>query len=325
VPLTSHIDDPQSPIAAFLKTRFPNTRSVVSECNKSLREDKTIKPTEPMDGHFGTLGTAIDYRLRYYFAATRYQELVAWKGAMRLIDDGIWKGILESVGGLDLPKRVVADFFQNLAITLAELQPAGRKLSHDDEQLLNRYCIGLALFEQCFRVMPRPSSPLFSTNISSYEDILSIAPSHWIDDLCAMSEAFYDYFRDGLNKEAILNPTFDGSGFIGGADADIILEYGHQQSCLIDFKTSVKASIQGKMLHQLLGYCLLDFSNQYRIERVGFYLPRQGRFIGWQLEDLVHQIGLEPHVSFAELRSEFREVVGSLPPAFTLTQLVAQS
>ena len=322
--LTSHIEDKNSPIRDFFDTKFPNTRPVVRECNKLLRDAETIVPADEMaTGHYSTLGTAIDYRLRYYFAVTPYRELVAWKGAVGVSGEPI---LWENLGiPLSLPKIAIEGFFQDLDKVLSKLQPVGRKLNCDGEQLLNRYCIVLALFEQCFRTVPRPTWSLFQANVSSADDLLELAPAHWIDDLCAMSEAFYDYFKDGLKQKAILNPTFDGSALIGGADADIILEMWDGVSCLIDIKATVNARIEGKSFHQLLGYCLLDFSNRYRIERVGFYLPRQARFIGWQLEDLIQRLSPKPSTPFSKLQTEFREVVESLPPVFTVPQSAAQS
>ncbi|MDE2788685.1 MAG: hypothetical protein OXL37_18795 [Chloroflexota bacterium] len=307
-----------------------------------LRDAETIVPADEIaTGHYGTLGTAIDYRLRYCFAVTPYRELAAWKGAVRVSGEPIpWTIVVsdeewvrldnlirwEDLGiPLSLPKIAIEGFFQDLDKVISKLQPAGRKLNCDDEQLLNRYCIVLALFEQCFRRMPSPTWPLFQANVQSANDLLKLSPAQWIDDLCAMSEAFYDYFKDGLKRQAILNPNFDGSVLIGGADADIILEMFSGSWCLVDFKTTVNARIEGRWLHQLLGYCLLDFSNRYRIERVGFYLPRQARFIGWDLADLVKRLGAEQHLPLAKLRSEFCEIVESLPSVSTAIQSAAQS
>ena len=331
--LTSEVNDSKSPVGAFFRTRFPNTRAMVTECNKSLRNAETIHPIERIDNHFGTLGTAIDYRLRYYFAALPSQELAAWSGAKKVSDKMIWdravnweiaedltlapKSHYDQIinwsslslpwSSFSLPQELILEFFQNLEAMLEDVQPAGRKLNRDDESLLNRYCVVLALFEQCFRAIPRPESPLFTAYASSADDLLQIAPAHWIDDLCAMSGLFYDRMGGRFTEDAILNPTFEGSTYIvGGADADVILD-----SCLIDFKTTINAKIEGRALYQLLGYCLLDFSNQYGIQRVGFYLPRQGRFLTWQLGDFAARLQGSNHIPMQKLQLEFKDAIGS--------------
>ena len=139
--LTSQIEDSKSPVGAFFRTRFPNTRAVVTECNKSLRNAETIHPTERIGKDFGTLGTAIDYRLRYYFAATPSQDLVAWRGAQMVNDRGFHGRVELAAGGSfvelpKLPEEIVEGFFQNLDVTLADLQPVGRKLDRDAESCL---------------------------------------------------------------------------------------------------------------------------------------------------------------------------------------------
>ena len=311
--LTSEINNPKSPIGTFFRQRFPNTRAVVTECNQSLREAETIRPREPVDNHIGTLGTAIDYRLRYYFAALPSQELRAWSGAERVSDKMLWDTAIIDWSSLSLPwpsfrlpKELILDFFHSLDAMLEDVQPAGRKLNRDDESLLNRYCVVLALFEQCFRAMPRPESPLFTADASSADDLLQIAPAHWIDDLCAMSELFYNQMGGRFTKDAVLNPTLDVSAYIvGGADPDVILD-----SCLMDFKTTINAKIESRGLYQILGYSLLDFSNQYGIERVGFYLPRQGQFFTWQLEDLVSQLQVGYPLPIQRLQLEFKDAIG---------------
>lgn len=309
--LTSEINNTSSPVGIFFRRKFPNTRTVVTECNRSLRQAETIRPPAAMSSQeFSTLGTAIDYRLRYYFAVPPSRDLVAWGGAQKVNDGGRHGRVELAVGDswvelVKMPQAIVEGFFRNLDLTLADLQPAGRKLNQDDESLLNRYCVGLALFEQCFRSFPQPSWPLFNGDVSSWADLLQIAPAHWIDDLCAMSELFYDQMGGKFTEDAFLNPTFDGSAYVGGADADIILD-----SCLIDFKTTINARIEGSGLYQLLGYSLLDFSDRYGIKKVGFYLPRQGRFITWTLEDLVRQLSRYAPAPIEQLRSDFSEVVG---------------
>ena len=309
--LTSEISNPKSPVGAFFRRKFPNTRAVVIECNRSLRQAETIRPPEEMPSQeFRTLGTAIDYRLRYYFAVTPSQNLVAWGGAQKVNDR--WSDVYSVRAGgplfgdsPKLPAEIVEGFFRNLDVTLTNLQPVGRKLDTDAESLLNRYCVGLALFEQCFRALPLPSWQLFSSDVSSPDDLLQFALPHWIDDLCAMSELFYDQMGGRFTEDAILNPTFDGSIYVGGADADIILD-----SCLIDFKTTINAKIEGSGLYQLLGYSLLDFSDRYGIKRVALYLPRQGRFLTWQLQDLIQRLSASAPAPVEQLRSELSEVVG---------------
>ena len=162
VSLTSQLDNSSSPIRKFLEERFPNTRAVTSEANAQFRKVETIRPSEPVP--WGTMGTAFDYRARYYFRVTPSSQLVAWQGALSQwattwVGEGLTGDIVRVVPDL------VASFFADLYETLARMAQEGRlrDLEQQGEELLARYCIVLALFEEMGRPgvgQARISSPL---------------------------------------------------------------------------------------------------------------------------------------------------------------------
>ena len=336
--LTSLIDDTKSPVGKFFRERMPQTKQVVSKVNRSLKSISTIRPSSlfPTDVEgqyifeqppYSTLGTAIDYRIRYYFPATNYRELVAWQGAIKLSDQPIranreppfdyflpadgpaavevvgWVYVRQAAaGGLSLPKEVIEGFFNDLETLIVQIGPAGRLLKQEEETLLNRYCVVLALFEQVFRAGPSLGSPLFQNTITTSEDLLAIAQSQWIEDLSAQSKAFYDCFSDKIRLEHVLNPTFAGSVNVGGADGDLIIG-----SSLLDVKSTINSRVEGKWLYQLIGYALLDYDNQYKLTNAGIYLTRQGRLIDWDIQSLIYSLTPNPQ-TLDELRRDFREL-----------------
>src|SRR5207244_6201285 len=92
------------------------------------------------------------------------------------------------------------------------------------------------------------------------EVLLRLAKPEWIEDLVSLSHGFRDSQRDLLKQDATLNPKFDGSRDVGGADADLIVN-----RCLIDIKTGVRGEVTRNILYQLIGYALLDYSDTHRI------------------------------------------------------------
>src|SRR5436305_1786678 len=118
------------------------------------------------------------------------------------------------------PPKLVIDFFESLDDAIDTIKPVGRRLELEEEQVLARYCFVLALFEEVFRegldgrakdgplMLPSPKKNL--------EELLAIPEDSWIDDLCALSWVFYDKCSHMLSQPVILNPTFDGSGDVGG-------------------------------------------------------------------------------------------------------------
>ena len=189
------------------------------------------------------------------------------------------------------------------------MAPAGRLLEWHAEELLARYCIVLALFEEFARpgaAHAQTSSPLLRCGAdSTVEDLLKIAEDHWVDDLCSLSQLFFQVFQDRFSHHAILNPTFQGSDDVDGADADIIVN-----NCLMEFKTTVKASVEKVPgLYQLIGYALLDYDDKFGIEELGFYMARQGQIIEWPIVNLFERLMGQKPPSLQDIRREFRDAL----------------
>ena len=82
--LTSYIEDRKSPVSEFLRTQFTNERSFLASARKQVRQSITMRRDVAVP--WGIIAKALDYRIRYYFAVTLYEELVAYKGARSLTD-----------------------------------------------------------------------------------------------------------------------------------------------------------------------------------------------------------------------------------------------
>lgn len=338
--LTSELKNPSSSLSRFMDKQFPNTGTFVQEVGRELAGVNTLRPTANLP--YSTIGMALDYRIRYCFAITPHQNLVAYSGARKWAGELITnKGMLEEVtvdlmGNSDQERiafstKILADgasatswwslpagahpvspglidnFFASLDDTLRELGPTGRRLEHAQEELLARYCVVLALFEAMSRAGPNINSPLYQREYYTIPDLLALPETHWIEDLCAMTWLFQDRFSELLSHPVVLNPTFDGSVDVGGADADLILD-----NCLIDIKATVNPHRnQTFWLYQLLGYTLLDYDDHYQLREVGIYLARQGTLLKWPLEELVYSLAGRKPLPITDLRESFQRALGS--------------
>lgn len=321
--LTHEIETAESPIASFFSGRFPNLKPVYAGWNESLLGVETLKPSGPVP--WGTVGMAIDYRLRYYLGITPWTSLVASAGALHLTGtrqtvrpDGsvIVVTKFDPAEGPSLNQQIwldrVDEFSQDLKSLLEELSPVRRRLANSEEEILCRYCYTLALFEELFRSrQAQMTSPLLEMATDSRaRDLLSLTSQVSVDDLCAMSWKFYETQQGLLRKTAILNPIFSGSREIGGADADLIVD-----QCLIEIKATVDPSRQRKpLIYQLLGYAFLDYEDEFEINEVAVYLARQGVLLTWPLEELMSTLAGESTDSLSTIRDSFQEIVRSLQP-----------
>ncbi len=296
--LTSHLRDPQSPIGQFIRQHGSQTARIARVTNPQLRSAETINPGfEPWV--YSHLGTALDYRIRYFFAVTPSQQLIAYTGASLLpvqISDSGYP--MEGPYSLDL----IEAFFTRLDAFLETIQPVGRQLEAEVERMLARYCFVLGLFEEVYRsgrymdgllMVPAPKE--------SVDELLAIADDSWIDDLCALSRVFYERYHHLLSLPFTLNPTFTGSLDVGGADADLIVD-----GCLIEIKSSIRARIDAAWLHQLLGYLLLDYEDQQHLRSVAIYMARHGLLLTWPLGDFLRSLTGNNQISLSQLRQEFQ-------------------
>ena len=283
--LTGELRDRHSPLARFLRTRFPNARPIAGEVRARLADTTTIQPSLPLGAHYTTIGTAFDWRLRYYVSLTPGRGLQPSPGAR--------------------PEWI--QFLESLDHTTRRAQPVGRRLDRRAEDLLNRHCVVLALQEQHDRAGPEAIQQTLRFDLEprrTVQDFLAIAEDHWLVDLRSLSWAAYDTLGDLLLRPAVVNPTFAGSADVGGADADLILD-----NCLVEIKTTRQPRGVGGWLYQLLGYALLDYPDRFQIRTVALYLARQSTFVRWPLDELLYTMAGGTVAPLAELRGELLEVL----------------
>ena len=315
--LTGELRKKDSPVTRWFTDRLPNTKPISKAWYEQVKPVPIARPKADLRIP-GTVGTAFDYRLRYYLARTPLEHLVAGAG-LRLLDpsrtltspscfspDAILdrRGPPPSSAGAVI--GLIADFQQGLTATLDDLTPVGQVLDDAGEELLCRYCYLLGLFEEFFRAGLEINSPLFQlADGATLADLLALVPAIWIEDLCELSRLFAPHVTEFARQPLVLNPFFTGSGEIGGADADLIAA-----SCLVDIKTTVDPKFsRNRLLYQVLGYVLLDYDDAYAIDSIGIYLSRQGLLVRWPLAPLLETLLAGEKASLRELRSSFRDAV----------------
>ena len=118
-------------------------------------------------------------------------------------------------------------------------------MSDPDEHLLCRHCLVLANLESAFRAGPHVTegTPLLQKRDPTVDDLLAVHGEEAVADMAAQSRLFLETAADRLTGPHVLNPTFDGSADVGGADADLILD-----TTLIDIKSTVAPKLSRSWL-----------------------------------------------------------------------------
>ncbi len=324
--LTSSLKDPTSPLAKFVASRLPNVAPIRDDWKLRLTGTTTLRPSDDIRLPWATIGTAIDYRLRYYFAVTEPIDLVAVHGGMwrvgaggpvidlDLLDESPQRDFIfydsEDIDASVSPERrpaalLAAPFVDYLTALTDGMSPVGVRLRSDAESALCRACYVLALYDQLYRAGTEIGSPLYTLPAQgTVDDLLKLASNDAVADMCRLSWAFFDSQPSLLAQEAVLNPTFEGSHLVGGADADLIVD-----GCLIDIKATVNPlPVKPLDLYQPVSYALIDFGDEYGVTSLGVYLARQTVLLRWPLEKYVWHLS-EGQSSVESLRRDLRQVL----------------
>ena len=265
--LSAHLKNTRGPLAQYMRSTFPGRRRLLTPARADIKQHTTILPAGDMRGTEGarngwaTIGSAIDYRLRYY-----------------LPSDGERKLIAKSFSEHD----PYGHFFEDLDRLVGTTRPWENRLSDEEEDELNRFCLVLGILDPVRRGFVRLEDTLLADEPHTTAALLERLPDHWVDDMRRLARAAQPLFEGLAKKRGIyLNPTFEGSWAVGGADADLIVD-----GCLIDIKSRSKPDLPQNDLFQLLAYTLLDFSDEFGIDSVGIYMARQGCLVQWHLHDV---------------------------------------
>lgn len=216
--LTGELKKKDSPVTRWFEEWLPNLAPVSKEWYAKVKPVPIIRPDTERSVP-GTVGTAFDYRLRYYFAATPLEKQVAATG-MRLVDArrrietqrAAPEAFFDLYGAPPAAAGPVADllldFRERLDAFLAEVDPAGRELDDEAEQLLCRYCYVLAWFDEPFRAGLLINSPLYTLpSGATVDDLLALPEQIWSDDLVTLSRLFgRNSYAEFARREVILNP-----------------------------------------------------------------------------------------------------------------------
>lgn len=316
--LSSHLESKSSPIRAWFEEHFPETRSVAGEANRELCRGADECPVPRIDGADASLvGTAVDYLLRACLRVTSIEWTVASEAVQVLTTDP-----RIDMRAIEVEREAVSD--------IKKLRPSRRDLTEDEWVDLCIRCLVLARFEQFYRAGPMNPAifdllilPLRQCRGLDHFIELSLSPPT-IQDLSRLGRAAWEDQGD-LRKARplLLNPKFQLSSALGGADADLIA-----RRRLIDWKATTTTGIVGRhQLWQLIGYALADSTDRYEIREVSIAALRWRSAVSWRLIDLLDELtpgpparlvvlggGLSPGepIDLAALRGDFARVAAGI-------------
>ncbi len=317
-PLTAEIADVRSPVRQFLSERFT---SGLRDLQRRYRQDApplVVPGAPPAEANPGTVGTAADWLLRFLLHPRPSLRLAA-VGAALSGPRGAGPREMPSapVTGADIGMlAALGEIARSLGLGRDELAGEGEAAftgplrgSDADPEHLARACWVLALLTEVFRRGPMVAAlgPLgrFQDGRPSADELLALAPPTALVQLAAFRQVFETTLLPRLAARRgrwLLGPTFTGSALIR-ADADLIAA-----GLLLDLKTSAKLSLGVQEVFQVLGYALLDFDDEYKLDELGVFSARYAYLATWDLGALLEELA-GGQVSLQATRQEFRQLL----------------
>ncbi|MFJ2847664.1 hypothetical protein ACIPD2_39540 [Streptomyces griseofuscus] len=239
----------------------------------------------------GTVGTAIDYRLRLAFTAAEPVDHVARLGIL-----------LTGSYECDARQRmrdVGEELMERLQETVMRLQLDNQELPMDrahEEEDLARLLIASAWYQVNYRTSigfaftPLAIAAREDPGAFTLDRLLQLPHRDMVDDVVAQ---LYKATDGPLNDLRIRTrpencapaPTFPTDRIT--ADADLAVD-----GLLLDFKsTRHTRTLRQAEAWQLTGYLLLDTDDRYRIDTLGLYLSRAGTLASWPVEEYLDLLG----------------------------------
>lgn len=276
--LSAHLEQKDSPVRIWIEQHFPETRGVAREANRELRAGAHECSVPRVKGADASLvGTGIDYVLRACLRVNSIDRTAASKAVKVLATDP-----RIGITAIEVEREAVAG--------IKRLGPARRDLTDDEWAELCVRCLVLARFEQFYRAGPM-NPTIFDLLIlplrrcKGLNDFvrLALTPPTILDLEQLGRAAWADSCELRDARPLVLNPEFQLSPGLGGADADLIAAHR-----LIDWKATTTTGIVGRQqLWQLVGYVLADTNDEYAIREVSVAALRWRSSCKWSLDALL--------------------------------------
>jgi hypothetical protein len=309
--LTSGLKSPRTPLRRFLDRELSaGARPLRESFRAQYNAPYILLPPPGVGTEAGTVGTAIDQRLRLAFSAAAP------------VDEASLIGIQLSgeIGGPAASRRMLAvgqeliellgAMVYGLALDVRD-QPLER--AQDEEEALARMLLAAAWYQvACRNLYGFTYTPLFMAAIEEPEvftlkRLLALTHQDLVDDVVAqVYEAAggpLAFLRESTTPaDCRGGPTFTGVDI--AADADLLVD-----GLLIDFKSTRRPDHLSKQTAwQLLGYLLLDIEDRHRIDTLGIYLTRSATLVSWPVDDYLALLGTRRR-NLPELRGAFAELL----------------
>lgn len=303
--LTFELQSKDSFVRRFIDAEFPHLQKLSKQINSSLeRYESDLHQLYQKTVLYMLAGTAMDYRIRMYFSDTPHKQgalatgLSAIRGASISGYRNPWFDLHKSREYIGISGKLILSFER----FVKQFKPVRRRLAPSKEEQLCRYCVLFAHIDFFRRFSPGALEYLIKIGSHDVNSMLKAMDKDVVKDIMDLSSRFYSENKKLLKgfSKVYVGKSLAGSKDVGGADFDLVVD-----GCLFEVKTTTKPKITTAFLRQLIGYFLLDYTDQFKIRKAAIHLTRQNHALSFDMKkDL-----LRSKRSLQEIRESFRNEI----------------
>jgi hypothetical protein len=264
-----------------------------------------------LTNNYRTVGTAFDYLLRFYLqylnsasVNTRNKGWIAHNSQLQIRE--ILKALESDTKGKDLPlwiKRIMFNFLKQRGLLTKsppqreELARLIRHYSTKVDQIISDAEVNYSIFLTTGKInddiirsafLLAQLDPIFRAHI--IDENIGIINDRDVEDLRSLIYLVEcNTFK--ANQICLLNPNFEYSYLVGGADADLVVD-----DMLIDIKTTKKLELTREYFNQIIGYYalyrmggIIGMPVKHPIKRLGIYFSRYRYLYSINVQDVIDE------------------------------------
>lgn len=160
------------------------------------------------------------------------------------------------------------------------------------------YCGLLDSVGRGFRLLSDPALAPF-VHGRSLQEVLDQVPRGVVEELMSLLDANHDVLAR-LPKQRKKGPAFVSSILVGGADCDLLAG-----TSVVELKTVSDEGLDKDYLRQLVGYVLLDTTDELALTAVTLWFTRHAFALSWTIAELLAELSGSASLTLQEWRAEF--------------------
>ena len=248
----------------------------------------------PLTNHYGLVGTAFDYLLRFYIKRINPNAIEQhWvsEASLHLLEMAQLHDLLEIPEVSPVMQKLKEKITENPTLSDPIVYKKVKEIIQYSKKVRDEFIKTGKMSSDLYKAVLLLAQVDVIYRAGVVDENLGNVDEKDIEDLKNLiSVAKPEYFK--AKKICILNPTFGiASQLVGGADCDLVID-----DAIIDIKTTKKLDLTRNYFDQLIGYYILykiggidGMPSNCEIKKLGIYFSRYAYLLFIDVRDIIRE------------------------------------